>query len=276
MNRLTRMFRDPCAGLAVIGLGLALAGCNQLEKLGEADTDSESGMPPAVRLAFEESCGKSGCHVAGSTAPDLSGGALDALAGTKYVTIGDIPASYIAVKMLPDPTLEALGITTRVGARMPLDADFTNPDAKTLANSQTILAWIAGAEFENDDGGDTDTVTGSESGGSTGDPSEPTFANVQKIFTKSCGCHLSEPGLGNLSLIMAKAHVNIVNKASTGLPSMNLITPMDPTKSYLYLKVAGGFKEAGGAGAMMPDGTPLSAEELMLIEEWINAGALDD
>ena len=110
MNRVTSMFREPRAWLAVLGLGLGLAGCNQLEKLDGTDTAGASGMPPEVRAAFEESCGKSGCHVAGGTAPALAGGSLDELVGTKYVTIGDIPNSYIAVKMLPDATLEALGL----------------------------------------------------------------------------------------------------------------------------------------------------------------------
>ncbi|MBA3546966.1 MAG: hypothetical protein H0T76_10825 [Nannocystis sp.] len=273
MNRLTRMFRDPRAGLAVIGLGLGLAGCNQLEKLDPADTDGESGMPLAVRQAFEASCGKSGCHVSGGTAPTLVGGALDELVGTKYVTIGDIPNSYIAVKMLPDPTLEALGLKRESGLRMPLDQDFLNQ------NNQTILAWIAGAEFPNE-GGSTDTVTDGDmtggSGESGGEPLEPTFANVQAIFTNSCSCHLAEAGVGGLSLFMANAHANIVNKASVGLPAMNLITPMDPTKSYLYLKIAGGFKEAGGIGGPMPDGPALTPEAVLLIEEWIIAGAPND
>ena len=274
MNRLTRMFRDPRAGLAMIGLGLGLAGCNQLEKLDAGDTDSESGMPLAVRNAFEASCGKSGCHVSGGSAPTLVGGALDELVGTKYVTIGDIPNSYIAVKMLSDATLDALGLKRESGARMPLDQDFLNE------NNQTILAWIAGAEFPDEGGSTGDTATGDVTDGSSGSGGEaldPTFANVQAIFAKSCSCHtVVDPPLGSLSLKEADAHVNIVNKASVGLPSMNLITPKDPSKSYLYLKLTGEFKDVMGVGATMPDGTPLSAEELMLIEEWINAGALDD
>ena len=103
MNRVTRMFREPCAWLAVLGL----AGCNQLEKIGDTDSGGGSTVPTEVRVAFEESCGKVGCHVAGGTAPTLTGGSLDALVGTEYVTIGDIAGSLIAVKMLPDATLAA-------------------------------------------------------------------------------------------------------------------------------------------------------------------------
>jgi len=270
MNRLTRMFREPCAWLAVLGL----AGCNQLEKLDETDTAGASSIPPEVRVAFEESCGKVGCHVSGGAAPILTGGALDELVGTKYVTIGDIPNSYIAVKMLPDATLEALGLKRESGARMPLDQDFLNP------NNQTILAWIAGAEFADSDGGGTTTGDMATTGdaGTTGDPNAPTFTNVQKIFSVSCNCHLGPAGAGNgmLSLAPAEAHANIVNVKSVGLPTMNHITPMDPSDSYLYLKLTGEFVAAGGEGDKMPIGTPLTADQLMLIEEWINAGAPND
>ncbi len=273
MNRVTSMFREPRAWLAVLGLGLGLAGCNQLEKIDGTDTAGASGMPPEVRAAFEESCGKSGCHVAGGTAPTLAGGSLDELAGTKYVTIGDIPNSYIAVKMLPDATLDALGLKRESGARMPLDQDFLNP------NNQIILAWIAGAEFADTDGGSTggDTATTGATA-TTGEPAAPTFTNVQAIFTAACSCHLGPAGAGNgmLSLAMADAYANIFNKKSVGLATMNLVTPMDPSTSYLYLKLTGEFMAAGGKGDKMPLGPALSADQLMLIEEWINAGAPND
>lgn len=260
MNRVTRMFREPCAWLAVLGL----AGCNQLVKLDDTDSGGGSGIPPEVRAAFEESCGKVGCHVAGGTAPTLTGGSLDALVGTKYVTIGDIPGSYIAVKMLPDATLEALGVLKdRTGARMPLDQDYLNP------NNQIILAWIAGAEFADTDGGSGTSGDTATTGEATG------FAAVKDLFVTACSCHQSAPSAGNgmLSLQPDEAHANIVDKKSVGLPAMNLITPNDPTTSYLYLKVTGDFAAEGGPGVKMPIGTPLTADQELLIEEWINAGA---
>ena len=275
MNRVTRMFREPCAWLAVLGL----AGCNQLEKVGDTDSGGASSIPPEVRAAFEESCGKSGCHVAGGTAPTLTGGSLDALIGTEYVTIGDIPASLIAVKMLSDQTLMALGLKRESGVRMPLDVDFSNPSEQALHNSQVILAWIAGAEFADTAGGGTtgDTATTGDAG-TTGDPSAPTFTNVQAIFTAACSCHLAAPGAGNgmLGLAMADAYANIINKKSVGLPAMNLITPNDPSNSYLYLKLTGEFVAAGGKGDKMPLGPALTADQVLLVEEWINAGAPND
>lgn len=267
MNRVTRMFREPCAWLAVLGL----AGCNQLEKIGDTDSGGGSTVPTEVRVAFEESCGKVGCHVAGGTAPTLTGGSLDALVGTEYVTIGDIAGSLIAVKMLPDATLAELGIK-RDGARMPLDQDFLNP------NNQIILAWIAGAEFADTTGGGSTGDMATTGAGTTGDPTAPTFTNVQAIFTASCSCHLAPPGVGNgmLSLAMADAYANIFNKKSVGLPTMNLVTPMDSSNSYLYLKLTGEFVAAGGKGDKMPLGPALTADQLLLVQEWIDAGALND
>lgn len=267
MNRVTRMFRASCACSAV----LALAGCNQLEKIEDTGTGGGSGIPPEVRTAFEESCGKGGCHVAGGTAPTLTGGSLDALVGTKYVTIGDIPGSYIAVKMLPDATLEALGILNdRTGARMPLDQDYLNP------NNQIILAWIAGAEFADTDGG-TGTTGDMTTGDMTTGDSAPTFTNVKAIFMTACSCHQAAAGPGNGSLsFMGDTHASIVGKKSVGLPAMNLITPNDPSNSYLYLKITGDFMAAGGPGAKMPIGPALTADQELVIEEWINAGAPND
>lgn len=259
MNRLTRMFRASCAWSVVLGL----AGCNQLEKL-DGTTGGGSGIPPEVSAAFERSCGKVGCHVSGGTAPNLTGGSLDALVGTEYVTIGDIPASFIALKLLSDATLMDLGIV-REGQRMPLGADFTNLDDATLQDTQVILAWIAGAEFSGADG-----TTG-------GDMTAPTFTNVKATLMTACTCHQAAAGPGNGSLsFMGDTYASIVDTKSVGLPAMNLITPNDPSNSYLYLKITGDFMAAGGPGGAMPPGTTLAPEKVLLIEEWINAGAPND
>lgn len=269
MMRLTTS-RHPRAWLAL----LALAGCNQLERVKDSDSGGGGGMPPEVRAAFEGSCGKgSSCHISGGAPPTLVGGALDELVGTRYVTIGDIPNSYIAVKMLPDQTLEALGLKRESGGRMPLDQDFLNP------NNQVILAWIAGAEFADSEG---DPSTGDPSTGDTETTgaAAPTFTNVQAIFDASCSCHNTAPSPavnGNLSLRAEDSHVSLVGKKASGLPAMDLVTPMDLSQSYLYLKLTGEFAAAGGTGDRMPPfGAPLSDDQLLLIEEWINAGALDD
>jgi hypothetical protein len=260
-------------------VALLLAACNQLEAVEDGGSGGGGGVPPEVRAAFEGSCGLQGCHSAGATAPVLAGADLDNLVGSRYVTIGDIAASYLAVKMLPDEVVAALGVS-RTGARMPQTGDFLNP------NNQIILAWIAGASFEGGGGTDTDTDTGgtdtdaTDTDTTTGMPAEPTFANVQSmIFDKTCSCHLAPPGPanGSLELTSGSAYANIFQVKSTQATGTDLIAPMDPANSYLYLKVTGMQATVPGGGAgNMPLGGMLDESLLMLLEEWINAGALDN
>lgn len=259
---------------------LPLTACNQLEAISTTDGGSGGGIPTAVRQAFTESCGKTGCHgETGPTAPALAGAKLDDIltgqgGGMPLVTLGDTANSYIAIKMLPDAVLSALGVT-RGGLRMPLDGDFTNP------NNQIILAWIAGADFADSGGGTTGGATDGGTGGtggSTGDPTAPTFTNVQAIFTARCSCHLAPAGAGNgnLNLADGMAYANLVNVKSPTV-AIDLVEPSDPTKSYLYLKLDGTFDTIpGSAGTVMPQGGMLNTDELALIEEWITAGALDN
>ncbi len=249
-------------------------GCNQLEEI----TDSGSGggaIPPAVRTAFEETCGKGGCHAEGATSPPLAGKSLDGIltaqgSGGPLVTLGDTANSYIAVKMLPDAVLAELG-ATRTGGRMPLDADFLNP------NNQTILAWIAGAEFEgggSSGGSTTGDPTGSS--GSTG-PVDASFAAVQTIFDNHCSCHLAAPNPianGNMELTAGKSYMNIVSVKANQATTTNRVEPGDPMASYLWLKLTNQFNTVPGGGPdPMPLGPALSQSQLDSIEAWIADGA---
>lgn len=276
-----RTLRAPALGLAV----LALAACNQLEAI-EEDTDSGGGntVPQAVLDAFQNSCALgTACHGAGGQTPALEAGSIAGLIGSNYINIGDIPGSYIAVKMLSQTVLDNIG-ATRTGARMPLGFDYAAGDAATLANTEVILAWIAGAEFPGGGGGEstgdaTDTGEMTDTGMTTGAPPPATFNDVQsKVFMPACSCHLSTPGAanGNLELSDAVAYDNIVDVPSGDVASMPYVTPMDPANSYLWLKLTGDYMAAGGKGSKMPLGPALSQEQLDLVQGWILAGALDD
>ena len=61
--------------------------------------------------------------------------------------------------------------------------------------------------------------------------------------------------------------------ASMQLPSMPLVDPGNLNNSYLWHKVNGTQLEVGGMGEIMPFTVPLFAEELLIIERWIVAGA---
>ncbi|MDC0722210.1 hypothetical protein [Nannocystis bainbridge] len=276
MSRKT--FKSVSLALATTTL---LAGCNQLEAIetGGSGGSGGGGVPPAVREALEASCGKSGCHSPGATLPILAGDEIDGILtgeinGVPLVTLGDTVNSYLAIVMLPDVLLSSLGLTRTV-PRMPADNDFLNP------NNQVILSWIAGAEFEGGGpattgGVDTDTDTGGTD--TTGEPAEPTFANVQAIIDASCSCHFSAASAanGNLSLPMGDSYAALVDVKSPSV-ALDLVEPSDPAASYLYLKLAGGFEDEGGAGTLMPPPMGLMDDaKLALIEAWIAGGALED
>ncbi len=271
-------------------LVLALSGCNQLEKVDATGGGGGGDVPPEVRAAFERSCGTSpACHAAGGQSPTLEGAGIGAVVGSPangssipLVTLGDTANSYIAIKMLADDVIGGFG-ATRTGARMPLAFDYTTGSADTLADTQVILAWIGGAYFPGGDGSTGDTAT---SDGSTGDPTtgsgEPTFTRVKKeIFGPWCSCHntaANEAVNGSLDLQDGVAYANIVGAKSNKALMSDLVTPMDPAASYLYLKVTGEFMSVpGAAGVRMPQGgAMLEADKLTLLEDWILAGAKDD
>ncbi|HVT45588.1 MAG TPA: hypothetical protein VMT00_14505 [Thermoanaerobaculia bacterium] len=108
------------------------------------------------------------------------------------------------------------------------------------------------------------------------DPSA-TFTRVQReIFTPTCtliGCHDAQFPQSELVLVEGQAYANIVNRPSVGA-NIPRITPGDPSRSYLYLKVTGAPSISGDR---MPQGRPpLSEAELDLIRDWIRRGAPND
>jgi hypothetical protein len=262
---------------------LSLAACGDLVAVGDTDGPSGGGVPAAVELAFAEACATSGCHDAATRAAGLSlaGADLEAIvdgpssAGIPMVTIGDVAGSYLAIKMLPDDVLSAQGLE-RVGGRMPPTGDFTN------ANNQTILAWIAGAEFPDEGGTDTTgdaetTSTGGSGGSGGGSGGDATFdADIWPILQMRCSCHLGgadEALNGGLSFPMDGAYAALVDAPSIDVPSMDLVEPSDPDNSYLLHKLKGTQGEVGGAGVQMPTGSALESGEIKQIEDWIAAGA---
>jgi hypothetical protein len=133
--------------------------------------------------------------------------------------------------------------------------------------------------------------SGSGSGGVSGftgsaASGEPTFTNVYNaLFSVSgvggCyGCHggLANPALnGNFAMLSDqattyKALVSAPSSEASVCKDMTRVTPADPMKSLLYLKLSG----MQPCGMPMPPGTPISAEIVELIEAWIAAGAKDD
>lgn len=95
---------------------------------------------------------------------------------------------------------------------------------------------------------------------------------VQRSLDRRCvACHNDASLGGGLSLARGEAYDNLVNIASTGLPTMPLVSGGDLDNSYLYHKLAGTHAEVGGNGERMPFGGELSEADMVLFADWITA-----
>jgi hypothetical protein len=176
--------------------------------------------------------------------------------------------------MLPDAALAEIGATRPNPLRMPLDGDFFN------SNNYIILAWISGAEFEGGEpepttGGMEETTGGMDETTGAPMPVAATLTNVQSmVFDATCSCHFS--GAGGLTMPMgdtAATYAAIVDKMAVGAPAKTLVIPGDSVNSYLYQKCVPTPDIVGGP---MPQGGMLTPEQLQLLADWIDAGAMND
>jgi len=122
--------------------------------------------------------------------------------------------------------------------------------------------------------GDAAGGEGGAAGMAASDPTTSFELSVLPLLNQACNCHQSEPILmAPFSLKPAEAYENLVEHPSMQLPTLPLVTPGVLNRSYLWHKVTGTQLEVGGSGMIMPYTVPLNAEELMVIERWIAAGA---
>jgi hypothetical protein len=97
-------------------------------------------------------------------------------------------------------------------------------------------------------------------------------AAYNTLRNQCSGCHGRQGGfsLGNGSPAAIRA---AVLAGSNQVRGMDYVTPNDPSDSYLWHKINGTHRAAGGGGGSMPPGAGLNATQLSQIEAWINAGA---
>ena len=112
---------------------------------------------------------------------------------------------------------------------------------------------------------------------------EPTFSSIQKYIFETndssgrsacvhCHTNLGQPPAGGLNLLHDLAYDQLVNFASTEIPSLKRVSPGSPDTSYLIHKIEG---RAGIVGRRMPfDGPPyLTDGQIQTIQRWIELGA---
>ena len=104
-------------------------------------------------------------------------------------------------------------------------------------------------------------------------PLTATFSSIQsQVFASRCYlCHGSSRREQNLDL-QNNGHANIVNRQSTET-SLLLVSPGNPDQSYLVHKIEG---RAGIVGTRMPPGGTLTSDQIAIIRQWIQSGALNN
>ena len=103
----------------------------------------------------------------------------------------------------------------------------------------------------------------------------------EKIFTPKCAqssCHLGNPPpQAPMSLEPGRTYSELVSAASIQAVTLPRIEPKSVANSYLIHKLRGTSMDVGGNPTRMPlMQTPLDESEILMIEQWILGGALND
>jgi mono/diheme cytochrome c family protein len=105
-----------------------------------------------------------------------------------------------------------------------------------------------------------------------------TFTQIQtQILTPVCakaGCHAAGSAPSGLVLEAGQSYGLLVGHRSTENGSLDRVSPGDPDRSYLILKLRG---DPSITGERMPLGGPyLTSDQIAGIAAWIRAGAPND
>jgi hypothetical protein len=116
------------------------------------------------------------------------------------------------------------------------------------------------------------------SGGIQSTPNPVTLQQVQSaVFTQSCAlsdCHRGASAPFGLDLTAGQTLGNVVGVASAERPDFDRVEPRNPTDSYVYMKVTGDSRIGGDPMPPQNLAPPLTAQQLELLRQWIEQGAL--
>lgn len=173
-----------------------------------------------------------------------------------------------AVTLGASPVASNAEIVQVHGLASDLDGDGLTAGDELLLGTDPATADTDGDSF--DDG--TEVAAGTSPVDALDRPL--TYADdVYPLFANECaGCHTGNGNSGGLNL---DDYVDVVDRASLDVPTMDRIEPFAPDDSYLFHKLSNTQLTVGGAGSRMPKvGPALTVDELALVEDWILEGAL--
>jgi len=97
------------------------------------------------------------------------------------------------------------------------------------------------------------------------------------IFSTRCatsGCHVAGAPFG-LDLRNGMTAGNTIGVPSAELQGFNRVTPFDAANSYLYMKIVGDTRINGDQMPSPQQPPLLTAAQMQLVADWIDAGALE-
>lgn len=181
---------------------------------------------------------------------------LDGAVFTAFATSGPLAVGAFALGAAPADTSDRI-LYERVTGALRYDPDGTGPAAAVrFATLATGLA-VTSADFVVVNPVATPVNYSTQ---------------IQPIFNTNCTiCHSGPGAPRGLHLDAANSYANLVNVASSEVPSLKRVKPGDDSNSYLVQKIEG----TAAVGARMPlGGAPLSAANIALIRRWIVEGAM--
>lgn len=169
---------------------------------------------------------------------------------------------------------QSTGDSTSGGTTTGTTADTADTDAPTSGAPTT------GDTATSDPGTTTDPGTTSDDTTTDDTGVGPALSWADDVYpvaiASNCSCH--NLGSGGLTMTdSGDSYMNLVGVDSSEAPGFKRVAAGDPAGSYLVAKLKGvaGDPPFNGNPTQMPlGGTPLSADVIDLIEDWITQGAL--
>lgn len=192
-------------------------------------------------------------------------------------TFGDGNESDVAAAAITTPSTSPMSATFDLtGVAMPDDTY----RVRLLGDGASIILDIDANALDGEFSGAFPSGDGTQGGDfeatfTVATPvSSPSLADIQaSVFTPSCafsGCHGGGSPAQGLNLEDGNSFSNLVNVASSQVPSLMRVTPGDPDSSYLVQKLEG----TAAVGAQMPRGGPALSQDLIDdVRQWIQDGA---